>query len=149
MRAPSARGFTLLEVLVVLALVAMAAAVVVPQLARRIDTINERLAVYSVTDQLRQLPRRVRLSGKPFELNDKSLSQTLSDGLLPLDLGGSEGLRLAANERTPLKIAANGTCKAAELKLLRGEAEQSAIVVASFLIEEITCAVKLKEPGSE
>ncbi len=62
------RGFTLLEMLVVLAVIGLASALVAPRIAGRLDAIDERDQIRGVADQLRQLPRRVRLEGRELWL---------------------------------------------------------------------------------
>lgn len=137
------RGFTLLEMLIVLTIVGMAAAMVVPRLVSRLDRISDSLVVAAVGVQLRQLPRRVRLTGVALELSSETWQRRLPDGLAGIELASPLILVLP----NKLQIAANGTCMGGEVQLVRpGAAESSeSTLLATFDYAAITCTLTQRE----
>jgi general secretion pathway protein G len=115
LKAASNRGFTLLEMMVVLAIVGLAAALVAPRVFRSVDAVTDGLATAAVADQLRQLPRRVRLLGRELDVTNASLQVKLVDGELPLEL--QPELRVTVTK--PFSIAGSGVCTAGALVLSR------------------------------
>ena len=104
----AATGFSLLEMLVVLALVSIMVALVVPRLAgtvRAITTSGERA---EVARQLERLPLLAR--GRSHAIN-AAADETLA----------VEGLDFPAGWKvsalTPLRVAANGICQPARLRV--------------------------------
>ena len=77
------RGFTLLELLVVLALGAMLTGIAVPALLRGLDSARERGAVSDVTAMLAGLPAFAFQRGEPLALSASDLARmapALPDG---------------------------------------------------------------------
>jgi prepilin-type N-terminal cleavage/methylation domain-containing protein len=95
------RGFTLLEMLVVLVILGMAAALVAPPLARTVDRVREAGERDDVLRGIERLPLRVRDGGVALEI--------AAGATLPAwDTPWPAGWRVAA--ATPLRIEANGFC---------------------------------------
>ena len=67
------RGFTLLEMIVVLAILGLATAMVVPSMLRGIDTWQRQAELDSLLDQIRALPGNARGSGRPIVISKESL----------------------------------------------------------------------------
>jgi prepilin-type N-terminal cleavage/methylation domain-containing protein len=105
-----AQGFTLLEMLVVLALVAMVAAVAVPQAARWLEAAEERGWRDDLKARIERLPVRAFHSGEPLDIDERALVQGLP--------GRSGGLTLKLSG--PLRYTAAGIASGATVDLMRG-----------------------------
>ena len=92
-------GYTLLELVVVMAILAMATAMAAPAGYRMIRSWQEATAVDDVLQQVSLLPSRVRASGNPLDV-------AAEGGIAPVTL--PEGWTLRAT--TPLRVLANGAC---------------------------------------
>ena len=95
-RAP---GYTLLELVVVMAILAMATAIAAPPSYRMIRSWQEATQVEDVLQQMEQLPGTVRASGRP-------LDGERNGGIPAIALPEGWSLRMA----TPLRVLANGAC---------------------------------------
>lgn len=95
-RAP---GFTLLEMVVVLAIMAMATAMVAPMGYRMIGSWRDATRVQDVLGQLERLPTAVRGSGNPLDTSQP-------DAALPITLPTDWHLHF----NQPLRVLANGAC---------------------------------------
>lgn len=82
----ASRGFTLLEVLVALAIVALVAAVALPSLGRRLDIAFADADLEQVRASALLLPARTATLGIELRLDDAALARPLPDGQPPLDL---------------------------------------------------------------
>lgn len=81
-------GFTLLEMLVVLAIIALMMALVGPSFVHQLEQSRRRLIVEQFQAQLTQLPRWARLLGEPLVLEKLTTSQYVnSDELLLIPEG--------------------------------------------------------------
>ncbi len=106
-RSPGKTGFTLIEVLVALAIIAMMAAVVVPGLARRLDVAFNQADLQQVQASAWLLPARVVTLGIDLTLDTAALTRALPDGLPPLDIPRD----WVATVETPAKFWHAGTCE--------------------------------------
>jgi prepilin-type N-terminal cleavage/methylation domain-containing protein len=95
------RGFTLLELLVVLVILGMAAALVAPPLARTVDRVREAGDRDDVQRALERLPLLARDRGVAIEL-DAGVEVPSPGGPWPA------GWRVVAV--SPLRVEANGFC---------------------------------------
>ncbi|WIT09968.1 type II secretion system protein [Paucibacter sediminis] len=100
-------GFTLLELLVVLSIVAMTAGLILPSTSRWIAAARERAWQQELRAQLAALPMRAFQSGEPLELDASALRSLLED-----DLPASVQLELSA----PLRYSAAGVAAAATVR---------------------------------
>lgn len=99
-------GFTLLELLVVLSIVAMTAGLVLPSTSRWIAAARERAWQQELRAQLAALPMRAFQTGEPLELDAPALRKLLGDAdALP----ASVQLELSA----PLRYSAAGVAAGA------------------------------------
>lgn len=96
------RGFTLLELLIVLALVAMMAAMVAPRLQGTYDAVARSGERAEARRQLENLPLRARDAGRAIEVPAEDPAALARELQLP---GGWRMQALA-----PLRIEANGIC---------------------------------------
>ena len=122
-------GYTLLELVVVMAILAMATALVAPPSYKMIRTWQESTQVQDVIEQIERLPGTVRASGNPLA--------TDADGSkVPVDLPQDWTLRM----QTPLRVQANGACSDAQATLETGQQSIELRIQAPF------CRVQRIEP---
>lgn len=115
-RARAAGGFTLLELLLVLTLVALLTGVVAPRMWQWVQSARTRAGVDSARAELEALPMRAFTSAKRVNVN--------AEGPLPLRSGWR--LELA----TPLVYDANGMTAGSRVRIRDGNA-----VLADWLVE--------------
>lgn len=111
-------GYTLLEMVVVLALLAMATALVAPAGYRMIQAWRDASEVDAVVGELRALSWRARMQGNAFHVpagatlplasGSRSADRDPSPSV-PFELNLPDGWSLAFD--TPLKVGANGVCQ--------------------------------------
>lgn len=102
------RGFSLLEVLVVLVILGMAAALVVPSLGRTLDRVTEVGERDDVVRRLGLLPAVVRTEGRDREWK-------AGEPLVMPGLGWPLGWGVSA--LTDLRVAASGFCSGADVQV--------------------------------
>ncbi|MDE2407741.1 MAG: type II secretion system protein [Xanthomonadaceae bacterium] len=117
-------GFTLLEMIVVLALLGLVTAMVVPSMLRGIDSWRRQSAMDALLDQIRALPGVARASGKALLIDDK----TLASNTPPLRI--EEGWRLSAP--VPLQVAGSGVCSGGELAVGNAYGQRRIKIAAPF-----------------
>lgn len=106
---PAVRGFTLLELLIVLALVSMVAAMVAPRLHRTYDAVARSGERGETLRQLERLPLIARERGRPIDI--PADDGTELDAMLALPAGWH------VRAVDPLRIEANGLCHGARLRV--------------------------------
>ncbi|GGZ70843.1 hypothetical protein GCM10008101_26510 [Lysobacter xinjiangensis] len=120
-RAP---GFTLLEMIVVLAILGLTTAIVAPAVLRGIDAWKRRGELDALINQVRGLPAEARSAGRTLEISDEVLA------------GESPPLTVAPEFRlttkNPWKVRHNGVCDSAELQLASESREVRIAVDAPF-----------------
>ena len=102
-------GFTLLEMIVVLAILGLATAIVTPSLLRGIDSWQRQSELDSVLDQVRALPGNARGSGRLIVVSN----ETLASGAPPLRVGADWTLQVPSTWR----VHANGVCQGGEVRI--------------------------------
>ena len=117
-------GFTLLEMIVVLAILGLATALVAPSAIRGIDSWRRQSELDSLLDQIRALPGDARASGKAIALSDDTLKAK------------DAPLRVAADWRlgvpTPWKVNANGVCEGGVVEIGNDHGKRSVVVTPPF-----------------
>lgn len=104
-----AAGFTLLELLIVLALIAIAAAVAAPRLERTYDAVAGSGERAEVRRQLESLPLRVRRDDRPLTVQAEDATALAAALSLPA------GWRVVPLD--VLQIEASGVCAAARVRV--------------------------------
>lgn len=102
-------GFTLLEMIVVLAILGLATALVAPAALRGIDSWQRRSELDALLDQIRALPGTARASGRPIVVSDAALASKAA----PLRIAAEWTLSVAK----PWKVSANGVCEGGEIAI--------------------------------
>lgn len=111
--AASPAGFTLIEVLIALSIIALLAAVAVPGLARRLDAAFSDADLQQAQASARLLPARVATLGIDLTLDTAALLRPLPDANLPLDIPRGWQTKV----ETPARLSRTGTCEAGSLVL--------------------------------
>lgn len=106
---PAGRGFTLLELLVVLALVAMMTGLAAPRAIRWLESAQERGWRHDLKARIELLPVKAFRSGQPLSVDAAALVQGLQ--------GQAGGLVLRLPE--PLQYGPGGLARGGVLELLR------------------------------
>lgn len=122
-------GFTLLEMIVVLAILGLATALIAPSMLRGIDTWRRKAAMDVLLDQVRALPGNARAAGKPIVIDTDALASADS----PLRIDGDWTL---SNDK-PWRVSANGVCESGELKVSNRYGEKTIRVAAPFCDPDI------------
>ncbi len=123
----SARGFSLLELLVVLMLIAVMTALVAPRLQGMVEAITSSGERAEVERQLEGLPLLARQRGL-------SIHAAVAQDLRSLLPGLPEGWQV--QPLTVLKIAANGVCSDARLRVAgRGSVEEWSLAVPDCRVD--------------
>ncbi len=106
MTSPSAivagKGFTLLEMVVVLSILGMATAIAAPAVLRSIDTWQRQGQIEGLLDQIRGLPAVARAQGREVMISEETLVSANSP------LRAAPGSTLATPK--PWRIRHNGVC---------------------------------------
>lgn len=131
-RLPS--GFTLLEMVVVLAILGLVTALAAPSLLRTISTWQRQAQVDAVLDEVRALPGRARSWGADIHLDNAALAAASS----PLSVPDGWSLSVPS----PWHVQGNGVCLGGELLLGDGGRTWRIAVDAPF------CEPRLLAPGS-
>ncbi|KTA77981.1 MULTISPECIES: prepilin-type N-terminal cleavage/methylation domain-containing protein [Aeromonas] len=108
------RGFTLLELLVVLVLVGMIAGMVGPRFIDLAERLRHRNEWQTLQQRINGLPMEVQLTGRPMALQE-----------LPWMLPAGWQLK---TER-PVRYLSNGVCLGGQLQLLQGDEVKRRIVL--------------------
>lgn len=109
----SGRGFTLLELVVVLSIMGLAAALAAPSVMRSVESWQSQAEVDAVIDQVRGLPARARGAGRTMTIDDDALDAAESP------LRAADGWTLSSPGRW--QVRANGYCEGGLLDLRRGD----------------------------
>ena len=132
------RGFTLLEMLFVLVVVGLLVGLTVPRFAAGLEQRELIAQRADIEDQLRELPRRVRLTAHPLLLPKDLNAKDLGDGLAPLRL--PDGWQLGF--KPELEISMLGTCSASKVTLIHA---QNPGMNADYEIAPLNCELSTSQ----
>lgn len=118
------RGFTLLELVVVLAILGLATALAAPNILRSVETWQARAELDRLVEQVRGLPATARSRGERLRIDTEGLRAENAV------LQAAEGWRLSAEE--PWHVHGNGYCEGGALTLAGGSREYRLAVRAPF-----------------
>ena len=118
------RGFTLLEMIVVLAILGLATALVAPAAIRGIDSWRRQSQLDSLLDQIRALPGNARASGRPIVLSAAALKAADA----PLRVDGDWTLGVPE----PWNVAGNGVCAGGEVTIGNAVGSRTIAVAPPF-----------------
>jgi len=111
---PRVKGFTLLELLIVLLVIGLVAGLVVPRLSNIYDGMVTMYEKDDIMAQLNGLHFKVFQHGQVFDLIEYPLPSNMPK-LLELPQGWT------LKTETPIRFRSNGACSGGHLKLLHGE----------------------------
>lgn len=122
-------GYTLLELVVVMAILAMTTAVAAPPSYRMVRSWQEATQVQDVIEQLERLPGTIRAAGNP-------LDSRVEGSAIPVKLPPDWTLTMDS----PLQVQANGACSGAAGTLTTAQQTIHLQIYAPF------CRVQRVEP---
>jgi general secretion pathway protein G len=133
------RGFTLLEMLFVLMVVGLMAGLTIPRFAGSYLLRELTAQRGDIEDQLRELPRRVRLNARPLELPADLKLLDLGDGKPPLRVPPGWDVRFTP----PLEISLLGACAPTVVSISHTENEALSV---SYQIARLSCEISPVAP---
>jgi len=117
-------GFTLLEMIVVLAILGLATALVAPSAIRGIDSWRRQSELDALLDQIRALPGEARARGRAIDITDESVKAPTSP------------LRVASDWKVGVpkawSVSANGVCAGGEVTIGNEIGQRTIVVAAPF-----------------
>lgn len=122
MPAARATGFTLLEVLTVLVITGLLAAIAIPQMRRLAEAVEADGQRRMVRESIEELGYRAYLAASPITLDGKSTQAAATNAAEPgLAVPGGWQIRVSA----PIRFAASGMCGGGRLAIVdpRGVSE--------------------------
>ena len=125
---PARGGYTLIEVLVVLAIFALSTAIIMPSTARMLDQTTSHAVFFEFQRQISDLRREANRTGEPLRVVDPSMPRTGDDRLLELRAPWRYTLAPA------LDIAEGGGCSTVSANLINQDR-----VVMTLRADDGTC----------
>lgn len=130
-------GYTLIEVLVVLAIFALSTAIIMPSTARMLDQTTSHAVFFEFQRQVSDLRREANRTGEPLRIVDPSMPKTEDDRLLELRAPWRYTLAPA------LEIAEGGGCSTVSANLINQDR-----VVMTLRTDDGTCRfIRLQAPA--
>lgn len=132
-------GYTLIEVLVVLAIFALSTAIIMPSTARMLDQTTSHAVFFEFQRQMSDLRREANRTGEPVRVVDPSMPKTEDDRLLELRAPWRYTLAPA------LDIAEGGRCSSVSANLINQDR-----VVMTLRTDDGTCRfIRLQAPPAK
>lgn len=125
-----AAGFSLLEMLVVMALLGLLLAVVGPSFVGQLERSGQRFALDQLQAQMAQLPRWARLTGRPLKLQQLAAPLVVNNEEI---LSVPEGWSMTFSP--PLIVSPNQICSESQVLVLGS----NDAVLARYFIESPSC----------
>ncbi len=127
MTAARSRGFTLLEILVVMTVIGLVAALVAPNLQKLVGGVERSTQRDGVLAEVASLSYRAYVLGQSFELSDESPSTVLQDGNPIVALPSGWRLHVDA----PVLYSFNGLCGGGRVTVLAPDAPPETLELAA------------------
>ena len=132
-------GYTLIEVLVVLAIFALSTAIIMPSTARMLDQTTAHAVFFEFQRQMSDLRREANRTGEPLRVVDPSMPKVEGDRLLELRAPWRYTLAPA------MDIAEGGGCSTASANLINQDR-----VVMTLRTDDGTCRfIRLQAPAAK
>ncbi|WP_436356144.1 pilus assembly FimT family protein [Brevundimonas sp. CEF1] len=125
---PARGGYTLIEVLVVLAIFALSTAIIMPSTARMLDQTTSHAVFFEFQRQISDLRREANRTGEPLRVVDPSMPKTEDDRVLELRKPWRYTLAPA------LDVAEGGGCSTVSANLINQDR-----VVMTLRTDDGTC----------
>lgn len=109
-----ARGFTLLELLVVMTVVGLVAAMVGPNLQKMVGAVDRSTRRDGLVADIGSLGYRAFVLGQSFELSERGMARILNDGSPVLAVPSGWRVQVAA----PIQFGFNGICSGGRVDLI-------------------------------
>ncbi|MGF1605620.1 MAG: prepilin-type N-terminal cleavage/methylation domain-containing protein [Rhodothalassiaceae bacterium] len=122
---PDPEGFTLFELLVVLALLGLIVGLVGPRLGGRLEQAELISRLEQLAGDVRATPLRARLSGRAVAFDPASAGNSIEAAHLPVQSGWT--LRYSG----PLLVSALGVCQGGTIELLAPSGRRGRVEVAA------------------
>lgn len=123
----AAAGFTLLELLVVMAVVGLLAAVVAPNLQRLVGSFDHATRRDGLIADVAALSYRAYAIGQSFELANGAYAELLSDGNPVLAV--PQGWRVEVG--APIRFGFNGRCSGGQVTLVAPDGAREVLSLAA------------------
>ena len=121
----AARGFTLIEMTVVIVLLGLISAVVLPNFSRWFGSTQQRVDGSRIAMQVQNLLARSAILNQSVLLNSKTVSEVLVDGKPALDLPA--GWRVKGEDK--LLVNGSGYCSPATITFVSADRQQVTIEI--------------------
>jgi prepilin-type N-terminal cleavage/methylation domain-containing protein len=125
-------GFTLLEMVFVLFVIGLLVGLVAPRIGVQVDRFESKAVREEIEDQIRQLPRRIRLTGRSLELPKNLDVADIGDGQPVLSIPSGWIISF----EPPLLLGANGACTESRITLKAPNADEPYI---QYRVAELSC----------
>ena len=122
---PESRGFTLLELLVVMAVVGLLAGLIAPNLQKLVGSVDRATRRDGLVADIAGLSYRAYSLGQGFELSEANFGQLLRDGNPVLAV--PSGWRVAVEQ--PIRFGFNGLCNGGRLTLVSPDSVSEAVLL--------------------
>lgn len=133
MRAAATRGFTLMEMLVVLTVIGLIAGLATPNLRKLADSVERVTRHDGLVADIAGLPYRAFAMGQGFELGAGSFSALLNDGNPLLVVPGGWQVQI----KKPIQYTFNGFCSGGVILLIAPDTS-----VERLFLEPPVCRVR-------
>lgn len=128
-RDATSAGFTLIEVLVVLGLLALIISLTTPTLIARLEAASFRQSVETIMNRLENAPLRARLTQRTYILSP----QSIEDAMALFGLDDQEKIDIEVLQ--PVTISPLGLCSAGSIRLHSASGRQAIISISAPFCE--------------
>ncbi|MBO6658536.1 MAG: type II secretion system protein [Pseudomonadales bacterium] len=119
------RGFSLIELTVVLVLISLATALVAPNLSRAYESLGSRAEIDELLLDVSSLSYLAYSSGRAIRITTRE------------DLNAYTGFALELEIVDPINVTATGVCQGGEVLVVRGGVQQSVLFNPPYCLAEL------------